>query len=69
MPQSGRHGTLFVQFNRAVPRTLGESFIHVDDVDLAIECDVPPYEVSPRGLSIGEVERSDWCVSWTYLHP
>jgi acyl-CoA hydrolase len=44
-----------VQFNRAVPRTLGESFIHVDDIDLAIECDVPPYE-HVNG-AIGEVER------------
>ena len=36
--------TVIVQFNRAVPRTLGDSFIHVDQIDLAVECDVPPYE-------------------------
>ena len=36
--------TVIVQFNAAMPRTLGESFIHVDDIDLAVECDVPPYE-------------------------
>jgi 4-hydroxybutyrate CoA-transferase len=48
--------TVIVQFNRAVPRTLGESFIHVDDIDLAVECDVPPYEVQTP--PIGEVERS-----------
>src|SRR5512142_2930418 len=47
--------TVVVQFNRAVPRTLGESFIHVDDIDLAVECDVPPYET--RLGEIGEVER------------
>ncbi|HJP88850.1 MAG TPA: acetyl-CoA hydrolase/transferase C-terminal domain-containing protein [Candidatus Limnocylindrales bacterium] len=47
--------TVIVQFNRAVPRTLGDSFIHVDDIDLAVECDVPPYEV--RLPHIGEVER------------
>jgi acyl-CoA hydrolase len=47
--------TVIVQLNRAMPRTLGESFIHVDDIDLAVEVDVPPYElpVAP----IGEVER------------
>src|SRR6266536_4337232 len=45
--------TVIVQFNRGVPRTLGESFIHVDDIDLAIECDVPPYEVRPG--PIGDV--------------
>jgi acyl-CoA hydrolase len=47
--------TVVVQLNRAVPRTLGESFIHVDDIDLAVECSVPPYEhPSPE---IGDVER------------
>jgi acyl-CoA hydrolase len=47
--------TVIVQFNRGVPRTLGDSFIHVDDIDLAIECDVRPYEV--RLGEIGDVER------------
>ena len=47
--------TVIVQFNRAVPRTLGESFIHVDEIDLAIECYVPPYE--HHMPEIGEVER------------
>ena len=47
--------TVIVQFNRAMPRTLGESFIHVDEIDLAIEVDIPPYE-HPVG-PIGDVER------------
>ena len=47
--------TVIVQLNRAMPRTLGESFIHVDDIDLAIEVDLPPYE-HPVG-EIGPVER------------
>jgi acyl-CoA hydrolase len=47
--------TVVVQFNRAMPRTLGESFIHVSDIDLAIEVDVPPYE-RPVG-EISAVER------------
>ena len=47
--------TVIVQLNRAVPRTLGESFIHVDDIDLAVECSVPPYEHEMG--EIGEVER------------
>ena len=38
-----------------MPRTLGDSFIHVSQIDLAVECDVPPYEV-PVG-PIGEIER------------
>jgi acyl-CoA hydrolase len=36
--------TVIVQLNPAMPRTLGESFIHVSDIDLAVEVDVPPYE-------------------------
>ena len=43
------------QLNRSMPRTLGDSFIHVDEIDLAVECDVPPYVV---GLgAVGEVEE------------
>ena len=47
--------TVIVQLNRSMPRTLGESFIHVNDIDLAVEVDVPPYE-HPVG-AIGDVER------------
>jgi acyl-CoA hydrolase len=47
--------TVVVQLNRAMPRTLGESFIHVDEIDLAVEVDVPPYVHRPP--TIGEVER------------
>ena len=47
--------TVIVQFNRSMPRTLGDSFIHVDQVDLAVECDVPIYEHAVGPL--GEVER------------
>ena len=47
--------TVIAQLNPSMPRTLGESFIHVSEIDLAIEVDQPPYEVArPR---IGEVER------------
>jgi acyl-CoA hydrolase len=47
--------TVVVQLNRSMPRTLGESFIHVDDIDLAVEVDIPPYVHA--GPAIGEVER------------
>ncbi len=48
-------GTVIVQLNRAMPRTLGDSFIHVNDIDLAVEVDVAPYEHA-IGV-IGDVER------------
>ncbi|MGK2849734.1 MAG: acetyl-CoA hydrolase/transferase family protein [Candidatus Limnocylindrales bacterium] len=47
--------TVIAQLNSGMPRTLGDSFIHVDDIDLAVEVDVPPYE-RPIG-AISEVER------------
>ena len=47
--------TVIAQLNRAMPRTLGESFVHVDDIDLALEVDIPPY--AHRDAEIGEVER------------
>ncbi|HEY6570623.1 MAG TPA: acetyl-CoA hydrolase/transferase C-terminal domain-containing protein [Candidatus Limnocylindrales bacterium] len=47
--------TVIVQFNRSMPRTLGDSFIHVDEIDLAVEVDQPPYE-HPTAR-IGDVER------------
>jgi 4-hydroxybutyrate CoA-transferase len=47
--------TVIVQFNPSIPRTLGESFIHVSQIDLAVEADQPPYDY-PRP-AIGPVER------------
>lgn len=47
--------TVIVQFNRAMPRTLGDSFIHISDIDLAVEVDVPPYQHAVG--SISDVER------------
>jgi 4-hydroxybutyrate CoA-transferase len=47
--------TVVVQLNRSMPRTLGDSFVHVNDIDLAVEVDVAPYEV-PKP-PIGELER------------
>jgi 4-hydroxybutyrate CoA-transferase len=43
------------QFNKAMPRTLGDSFLHVSQIDLATEVDIPPYELAPA--QIGLVER------------
>jgi 4-hydroxybutyrate CoA-transferase len=37
-------GTVIAQLNVAVPRTLGDSFVHVSQIDLAVEVNEPPYE-------------------------
>jgi 4-hydroxybutyrate CoA-transferase len=52
---AGAATTVIAQLNASMPRTLGDSFIHVDDIDLAIEVDQPPYE--HEDPEIGDVER------------
>lgn len=49
-------GTVVAQLNRSMPRTLGDGFVHVDEIDLGIEVDIPPY--AHRRPPIGDVERS-----------
>jgi acyl-CoA hydrolase len=36
--------TVIAQLNAAMPRTHGDTFVHVGEIDLATEVDVPPYE-------------------------
>jgi len=47
-------GRVVAQLNRAMPRTLGDSFVHVSQIDLATEVDAEPYELAPPTTS--EVE-------------
>ncbi len=46
---------VIAQLNRAMPRTLGDSFVHVDQIDYGVEVDQPPYEYHTP--EVGEVER------------
>lgn len=47
----GSAGLVIAQLNPAMPRTLGDSFVHVDDIDYGVEVEVPPsvYEGAPAG--------------------
>lgn len=47
--------TVIALLNRSMPRTLGDSFIHVDEIDLGVEIDQPPHEHAAP--AIGDVER------------
>ena len=47
--------TVIAQLNPSMPRTLGDSFIHVDEIDFAVEVDQPPHAHHP--VPIGDVER------------
>ncbi len=46
---------VIVQLNSAMPRTLGDSIIHVDQIDLGVEVSVAPYPHEPG--PIGNVEE------------
>ena len=46
---------VIVQVNKNMPRTMGDSFIHISDVDYIVECDEAIYTL-PRP-NIGEIER------------
>ena len=48
--------TVVVQLNRSMPRTLGDSFIHVDDIDLGGRGRRPAVRRTPSP-TIGDVER------------
>ena len=47
--------TVVAQLNRSMPRTLGDAFVHADQIDLAVEVDRPPHEHAQP--EIGDVER------------
>jgi 4-hydroxybutyrate CoA-transferase len=47
--------TVIAQFNKSMPRTLGDSFVHVSKIDYAVEVDQPPYNHVIG--EIGAVER------------
>jgi acyl-CoA hydrolase len=55
MPAAIKAGrTVIAQVNAAMPRTLGDSFVHVDEIDLGVEVDVSPY--THELAKVGDVE-------------
>ncbi|MDL2335568.1 MAG: acetyl-CoA hydrolase/transferase C-terminal domain-containing protein, partial [Chloroflexota bacterium] len=56
MPTAIRHATTVIaQINASMPRTLGDSFVHIDSIDFGVEVDVPPYATALT--TVGEVEQ------------
>lgn len=47
---------VIAQVNRFMPRTLGDSFLHVTDIDCFVEADTPVIELAPPRIT--EVERA-----------
>lgn len=47
---------VIAQLNDRMPRTLGDTFVHVSKIDYATEVSQPPYE--HREATLGDVERS-----------
>jgi 4-hydroxybutyrate CoA-transferase len=52
--------TVIAQLNPSVPRTLGDSFIHVDEIDIAVEVDQPPYEHAPPAIGATELRIGEY---------
>ncbi len=50
-----RAKTVIAQINHSMPRTLGESFVHVSQIDYGVEVDILPYEHADP--AIGDLER------------
>jgi 4-hydroxybutyrate CoA-transferase len=50
-----RAKVVIAQVNAAMPRTLGDSFVHVSQIDFGVEVSIPP--VNRPDEPIGEVER------------
>ena len=48
--------TVIAQLNPSMPRTLGDSFVHVSEIDCAVEVDQPPHQHAQP--AIGDVERA-----------
>ena len=46
---------VIAQINRYMPRTYGDTLVHIDDIDLAVECDEPLFH-RPI-LPVGEIEE------------
>ncbi len=52
MPAAIRSATTVIaQLNRSMPRTLGDTFVHINDIDLGVEVDVPPYTLDLGPIS------------------
>ncbi len=47
--------TIIAQLNKSMPRTLGDSFVHVSKIDYGVEVDRPPYEHPDPPIS--DIER------------
>lgn len=47
---------VIAEVNTNMPRTLGDSFIHVSEIDYIVEVDYPVMELNPA--NIGEIERA-----------
>ena len=52
---------VIAQVNEAMPRTMGDSFLHVSDIDCFVECTEPLIELSRSGLTEEELQIGRYC--------
>jgi len=55
-PAADNAKMIIAQINPQMPRTLGNSFIHIDKIDKCIEADVPLKEMNPHGEAVSPEE-------------
>lgn len=54
---------VIAQVNKHMPRTLGDSFIHVSDIDIIVEHDAPLITLTPPAISDEEKAIGEHCAS------
>lgn len=54
---------VIAQVNPQMPRTLGDSFVHVSEMDYIVECDAPIIELPPPAISEVEKAIGEHCAS------
>jgi acyl-CoA hydrolase len=51
---------VIAQLNRSMPRTLGDSFVHIGKIDFGVEVDMPPYDHSPGDITQAEAKIGEY---------
>jgi 4-hydroxybutyrate CoA-transferase len=54
---------VIAQVNKNMPRTFGDTLIHINDIDFAVEADDPLYGMAPVAIKELEQKIGDYCAS------
>lgn len=54
---------MIAQVNSQMPRTLGDTFVHISDMDMIVEHDAPLIELAPPVITDVERAIGEYCAS------